>query len=77
ESMVAAVRGTPYDSGQDLEQIQEFGMYFHAVRKKFHQFESEFTGVVSRVEVNQVAGGLFSNLGNLLIVQGALNRMGV
>lgn len=21
-------------------------MYFHAVRKKYHQFESEFTGVI-------------------------------
>lgn len=32
-------------------------MYFHAVRKKYHQFESEFTGVDTRVQVNQVPGG--------------------
>ncbi|VTL98888.1 pyruvate carboxylase subunit B [Pseudomonas aeruginosa] len=76
ESMVAALRGTPYDTGLDLELIQEIGMYFHAVRKKYHQFESEFTGVDTRVQVNQVPGGMISNLANQLKEQGALNRMG-
>ncbi|MDG1579483.1 sodium-extruding oxaloacetate decarboxylase subunit alpha [Pseudomonas sp. GOM6] len=75
ESMVAALRGTPYDTGLDLELIQEIGMYFHAVRKKYHQFESEFTGVDTRVQVNQVPGGMISNLANQLKEQGALNRM--
>lgn len=51
-------------------------MYFHAVRKKYHQFESEFTGVDTRVQVNQVPGGMISNLANQLKEQGALNRMG-
>ncbi|GBL57660.1 pyruvate carboxylase subunit B [Pseudomonas citronellolis] len=75
ESMVAALRNTPYDTGLDLELIQEVGMYFHAVRKKYHQFESEFTGVDTRVQVNQVPGGMISNLANQLKEQGALNRM--
>ncbi len=75
ESMVAALRGTPYDTGLDLELIQEIGMYFHAVRKKYHQFESEFTGVDTRVQINQVPGGMISNLANQLKEQGALNRM--
>lgn len=76
ESMVAALRNTPYDTGLDLELIQEIGLYFHAVRKKYHQFESEFTGVDTRVQVNQVPGGMISNLANQLKGQGALNRMG-
>lgn len=75
ESMVAALRDTPFDTGLDLELIQEIGMYFHAVRKKYHQFESEFTGVDTRVQVNQVPGGMISNLANQLKEQGALNRM--
>ncbi len=75
ESMVAALRNTPFDTGLDLELIQEIGMYFHAVRKKYHQFESEFTGVDTRVQVNQVPGGMISNLANQLKEQGALNRM--
>ncbi|MEO4046979.1 sodium-extruding oxaloacetate decarboxylase subunit alpha [Pseudomonas sp. CAU 1711] len=75
ESMVAALRGSLYDTGLDLELIQEIGMYFHAVRKKYHQFESEFTAVDTRVQVNQVPGGMMSNLANQLKEQGALNRI--
>ncbi len=75
ESMVAALRGTPYDTGLDLELLQEFGQYFYNVRKKYHQFESEFTGVDTRVQVNQVPGGMMSNLANQLKEQGALHRI--
>jgi pyruvate carboxylase subunit B len=75
ESMVAALRGSEYDTGLDLELIQEIGMYFHAVRKKYHQFESEFTAVDTRVQVNQVPGGMMSNLANQLKEQGALDRI--
>ncbi|HVL00641.1 MAG TPA: sodium-extruding oxaloacetate decarboxylase subunit alpha [Dongiaceae bacterium] len=75
ESMVAALRGTEYDTGLDLQAIQDIGLYFHAVRKKYHQFESEFTGVDTRVQVNQVPGGMMSNLANQLKEQGALSRI--
>lgn len=75
ESMVAALRDTPYDTGLDLELIQEIGMYFYEVRKKYHQFESPFTGVDTRVQANQVPGGMISNLANQMREQGALNRI--
>jgi len=75
ESMVAALRNTPYDSGLDLEALQEIGFYFYEVRKKYHQFESEFTGLDTRVQVNQVPGGMMSNLSNQLKEQGELGRM--
>ncbi len=75
ESMVAALRGTPYDTGLDLELLQEIGLYFYGVRKKYHQFESEFTSVDTRVQVNQVPGGMMSNLANQLKEQGALDRI--
>ncbi|KXU37993.1 pyruvate carboxylase subunit B [Ventosimonas gracilis] len=75
ESMVAALAGSPFDTGLNLQLLQEIGLYFYAVRKKYHQFESEFTGVDTRVQVNQVPGGMISNLANQLKEQGALNRM--
>lgn len=75
ESMVAALRGTEYDTGMDLELLQEVGFYFSEVRKKYHQFESEFTGLDTRVQVNQVPGGMISNLSNQLKEQGALGKM--
>jgi len=75
ESMVAALRGSEFDTGLDLKLLQEIGLYFYAVRKKYHQFESDFTGVDTRVQVNQVPGGMISNLANQLREQGALHRM--
>ena len=75
ESMVAAFKNTDFDSGLDLPALQEIGFYFYEVRKKYHQFESEFTGLDTRVQVNQVPGGMVSNLSNQLKEQGALTRM--
>ncbi|MBI1425170.1 MAG: oxaloacetate decarboxylase subunit alpha [Gammaproteobacteria bacterium] len=75
ESMVAALRGTPYDTQLDLPLLQEIGFYFYEIRKKYHQFESEFTGVDTRVQVNQVPGGMMSNLAHQLKTQNALSRM--
>jgi pyruvate carboxylase subunit B len=75
ESMVAALKGSEYDTGLDLSLLQEIGLYFYGVRKKYHQFESEFTAVDTRVQVNQVPGGMMSNLANQLKEQGALHRI--
>ena len=75
ESMVAALRGTQYDTQLDLELLQEIGFYFYEIRKKYHQFESEFTGVDTRVQTNQVPGGMMSNLAHQLKTQNSLTRM--
>jgi pyruvate carboxylase subunit B len=75
ESMVAALQGTPYDSGLDLQKLQEVAHYFWDVRKKYHQFESEFTREDVSVLVNQVPGGMMSNLANQMREQGALDRI--
>lgn len=75
ESMVAALAGTDYDTGLDLVLLQEIGAYFYVVRQKYSRFESEFTGVDTRVQVNQIPGGMISNLANQLREQGALDKM--
>jgi pyruvate carboxylase subunit B len=75
ESMVVAFRDTPFDTGLDLPLLQEIGMYFHEIRKKYHQFESEYNSIDTRVQVNQVPGGMISNLSHQLKEQGALQRM--
>ncbi|MBS4096524.1 MAG: sodium-extruding oxaloacetate decarboxylase subunit alpha [Sulfuricella sp.] len=75
ESIVAALAGTEFDTGISLDLLQEITAYFREVRKKYWQFESAFTGVDTRVLVNQVPGGMISNLSNQLKDQGALDRM--
>ena len=75
ESMVAALRGTKWDTGLDLELLTEIADYFREVRKKYHQFESEFTREDISVQINQVPGGMMSNLANQLKEQNALSRI--
>lgn len=75
ESMVAALKGTEYDTGLDLEALQEIGFYFREVRRRYHQYESEYTGIDTRVQTTQVPGGMISNLANQLREQGALDKV--
>ncbi|MCB5161539.1 sodium-extruding oxaloacetate decarboxylase subunit alpha [Marinomonas algarum] len=75
ESQVAALKGTDYDTGLDLTLLSEIADYFHEVRKKYHQFESEFTREDVSVQINQVPGGMMSNLANQLKEQNALDKI--
>jgi pyruvate carboxylase subunit B len=75
ESMVSALRQTDYDTGLDLEALQDISVYFRDIRKKYAQFESEDSGPDTRVQVNQVPGGMISNLYTQLREQGALDRV--
>ncbi len=76
ESQVAAFIGTEHDSGLDLTLLGEIADYFREVRKKYAQFESEFTREDVSVQINQVPGGMMSNLANQLKDQHALDRIG-
>lgn len=75
ESIIAAFQGTEYDTGLDIGKVQEVSEYFREVRKKYWQFESNYTGVDTRVLVNQVPGGMISNLSNQLKEQGSIDKM--
>jgi pyruvate carboxylase subunit B len=76
ESLVIALKGTPYDTGLDLDRLQEANRYFAEVRKKYRRFESEFTGIDTQVHIFQVPGGMISNLANQLKERNALDRIG-
>ncbi len=75
ESMVTALQGTEYDTGLNLDALQKVNSYFVEIRRKYHRFESEFTGVDTRVHVFQVPGGMISNLANQLQERNALDRI--
>ncbi|MEK6791351.1 MAG: sodium-extruding oxaloacetate decarboxylase subunit alpha [Deltaproteobacteria bacterium] len=75
ESIVAALQGTPYDTGLDLSLLAEIADYFRDVRKKYKRFESEYTSINTRTLVVQIPGGMISNLANQLKEQNALDRM--
>ncbi len=75
ESLVTALKGTDYDTGLDLDKLQTVNNYFAEVRKKYRRFESEFTGIDTRVHVFQVPGGMISNLANQLRERNSLDRI--
>ena len=63
EAIVAALRGTPHDTGLDLERLDELARYFREVRKKYAEFESAVANQVNTdVLVSQIPGGMVSNL---------------
>lgn len=75
ETLVAALRNTPYDTGLDLGQFIPISEHFRGVRRKYHQFESDFTGVDAEILTSQIPGGMLSNLAAQLAQQNALDKM--
>lgn len=75
ESIIVALEDMGYQTDIDLSAMDEITQYLKEVRKKYWQFESEFTGLDPRVLVNQVPGGMISNLSSQLKEQSALHRM--
>lgn len=75
ESMVAALQNTPYDTGLNLESFLPITEHFRTVRRKYRQFESDFTGVDAEILTSQIPGGMLSNLAAQLTEQNALDRM--
>lgn len=75
ETLVAALRGTPYDTGLDLRRLEPIADHFRTVRRKYQQFESDFTGVDAEILTSQIPGGMLSNLAAQLTEQNALDRM--
>jgi oxaloacetate decarboxylase alpha subunit len=74
ESMVEALKGTPRDTGLDVNLLSEIADYFRKVRRKYSQFEGSLQGVNPKVLVFQIPGGMLSNLDNQLREQDALDR---
>lgn len=75
ESLIAALRETPYDTGLDLASLAPIADHLRKARKKYRQFESDFTGVDTDILVSQVPGGMLSNLAAQLAEQNALDKM--
>ena len=75
ETFIAALKKTPYDTGLDLSQFPPITAQLREARKKYHQFESDYTGVDTDVLLSQVPGGMISNLASQLAEQNAIEKM--
>jgi oxaloacetate decarboxylase alpha subunit len=74
ESLVAALKGTPQDTGLDLEKLAALSEYFAGVRKELSPWESGLKGADARMLIYQVPGGMLSNMESQLREQGAGDR---
>jgi oxaloacetate decarboxylase alpha subunit len=74
ESLVAALEGTPYDTGLDLDKLIKISDHFTAVRKQLAEHESGLAGVDTRILKAQIPGGMLSNLASQLRKQNATDR---
>lgn len=75
QSMVAILKGTKWDTKLDLSKIEKAAEILRKVRHKYKKFESSYSQLDTRVLVNQIPGGMISNLANQLKEQNALDKM--
>jgi len=74
ESIVVALKDTPYDTGLDVSVLSEIAEYFKNIKTKYSQFE-----VAQSVDVAvlryQIPGGMLSNFIAQLSQQNALDKL--
>jgi pyruvate carboxylase subunit B len=75
QAMVATLQGTEWDTGLALEPMESAAEVLRDVKKKYKKFESEYNSIDTRVLINQIPGGMISNMANQLKEQGALDKM--
>ena len=76
EQIVAALKGTPRDTGFDLNSLNDIADYFYGVRRKYAEFESPVNNQIKTdVLVSQIPGGMLSNLVAQLRQQKAEDRL--
>jgi pyruvate/oxaloacetate carboxyltransferase len=74
ETLVAALRGQPRDTGLDLNKLADISRRMGEVRKKYASFEAGVAPVDVNVLQFQVPGGMLSNLVGQLRAQGAMDK---
>jgi pyruvate/oxaloacetate carboxyltransferase len=79
ESVVAALKGTPYDTCLDLTLLSEIAAYFRELREKYYDplrlIDPKSERVDASIIVHQIPGGMFSNLLEQLREQKALDKL--
>lgn len=79
ESVVAALKGTPYDTCLDLTLLSEIASYFRELREKYYDplklIDPKSERIDASIIVHQIPGGMFSNLLEQLREQKALDKL--
>ncbi|AOT70986.1 oxaloacetate decarboxylase subunit alpha [Geosporobacter ferrireducens] len=77
EPLVATLQGTEYDTGLNLEVLNQIADHFRPIRDKYletKQLDPKVLGVDVNALVYQVPGGMLSNLVSQLKIQNAVDK---
>ena len=73
-SVAAALRGTPRDTGMDLNRLQELDNYWSDVRVFYERFSSGLKNPLTEIYRYEIPGGQYTNLQPQVISLGLGNR---
>jgi len=75
EALVEMLEGTGFDTHLDAECLRRVKDHFAAVRPRYREFLSNFTGVETEIFKSQIPGGMISNMESQLRQQDAAHRI--
>ena len=75
ESLIEMLQGTGFETRLDMERVLKIKRHFAAVRPRYREFSSEFSGVETEIFESQIPGGMISNMESQLKGQGAGDRL--
>jgi oxaloacetate decarboxylase (Na+ extruding) subunit alpha len=78
ESLVATLKGTEYDTGMDIEELNEIAGHFKGVAQRLKDdgfLKAGSLGVDIRTLIYQIPGGMYSNLLSQLEKQNASDKL--
>ena len=77
EPFVAALKGTPRDSGLDLHHLFKLGQYLETIAPKYREFlnNTKMAVIDTEVLIHQIPGGMTTNLVSQLKEAGAIDKL--
>lgn len=75
ETMVASLKGTPFDTGIDVKALEEPARITRQIKEKYESYETGYTGVSADVFIHKVPGGMISNMVAQLKEAGRMDLM--
>lgn len=75
ETMVAALKGGPLDTGLELEKLLPVAEYYMKLSEKYKNLIMGISGVNVNILLYQIPGGMYSNLQSQLKEAGMLNKL--
>jgi pyruvate carboxylase subunit B len=75
ETIVAALKNTPFDTGIDPKLLEEPARITGEIKEKYHKYETKRTGVSGEVLIHKIPGGMISNMVAQLKEAGRMDLM--